>query len=326
MRICQGSIEIAGQMGIVSGELKKRGHIATGYNKFQSYLGYKDHLINTTAKELEKQAEHIINFYDIFHFHYASSLKADYKDLPIIQSKGKKMFMHHWGNDIRFHDMARTSNPYVYTGDSPSNKTIHDRLTIISKYVDEAIVQDYEVLPYAAPYYKKVHVIPIAIDISRFIPHYPELRKKRPLILHAPTNPAFKGTVFIEDAIKQLKKKYDFEYRRIEKMSNTEVISLYKQADIIVDQILCGSHGLLSVESMALGKPVITYIRPDLQDSFPADLPIVNGNPDNVKEKIAMLLDSPEMRRELGIKGRIYAQQHHAKEVVTDKLVQLYNR
>ena len=154
MRVCHGTTEIAGQMGILCGELKKRGHIAVGYNSFHSYLGYKEHLINTSKEEIHQQAKHIINFFDTFHFHYASTFMHNYEDLPIIQSKGKKMVMHHWGNDVRFHDKAKIYNPFAYTGDSPPNEVIHDRLTKISTYIDEAIVQDYEVFPYVAPYYK----------------------------------------------------------------------------------------------------------------------------------------------------------------------------
>ena len=89
-------------------------------------------------------------------------------------------------------------------------------------------------------------------------------------------------------------------------MANNQVISLYQEADIIVDQILCGSYGLLSVESMALGKPVITYIRPDLVNTFPGDLPVVSANPDNIYDAIQMLLEQPVLRYMLGVMGRRY--------------------
>lgn len=324
MRIFHGTIEIAGQMGILSGELKRRGHLATGYNIFHSYLGYKDHLYNTNVVELEQMSRHLINFFDLFHFHYASSLLKQYKDLEMIKEKGKKMIMHHWGNDVRFHEQARENNPYVYTGDSPANEVMHNRLTAISQYVDEAIVQDYEVYTYVEKYYKKVHVVPISIDLAPFEPRFPRKDVKRPLILHAPTNPDFKGTVAIEAAVRQLQKSYDFEYRRIEKMNHEAAIKLYQEADLIVDQIRCGSYGLLSVEAMALGKPVIAYVRSDVADKFPAELPICNANPDTVMKAIQTLLEDPKLRNELGKRGRAYAEKYHAKEVGVDMLERIY--
>lgn len=324
MRVFHGVIEIAGQMGIMCGELKRRGHLAVGYNIFHSYLGYRDHLINTDADELKEMSRYILSFFDLFHFHYASSLLPDYEDLKQLRRMGKKMIMHHWGNDVRFHDKARIHNPYVYTGDSPPNEVMHERLVTISQYIDEAIVQDYEVYDYVQPYYKKVHVIPISIDLTPFQPSFPDVHKKRPLIIHAPTNPDFKGTAYIEAAIDRLKETYDFDYQRIEKMNHQEAIRLFHKADIIVDQILCGSYGLFSVEAMALGKPVIVFVREDLKSKFPADLPIVNANPDTVADAIEMLLVRPELRFKLGQRGRVYAETYHDKRHVVDRLEQIY--
>jgi glycosyltransferase involved in cell wall biosynthesis len=77
---------------------------------------------------------------------------------------------------------------------------------------------------------------------------------------------------------------------------------------------------------MALGKPVITYIRPNLLHKLPLDLPIVSANPDNIKEKIQMLLENPSMRRSLGIEGRAFVEKYHAREIVVDKLLAIYTK
>lgn len=326
MRIFHGKIEIAGQIGILCGELKRRGHLAAGYNTFHSYLGYRDHLINTNEEEVRRTHRHMIHFFDLFHFHYACSLLDNYEDLPVIQAKGKKMVMHHWGNDVRFHGQARHNNRYVYTGDSPPDETMHRQLTEISTYIKEAIVQDYEVYAYVAPYYENVHVVPIAIDLQQFEPAYPPMDKSRLLVLHAPTNPDFKGTEQVEAAIRQLHPFYDFEYRRIEKMNHEEAVKLYRDADVIVDQVRCGSYGLLSVEAMALGKPVVAYVRDDLTQRFPPDLPIVNAHPGNVTSRLQWLLDNAGMRNELGRKGRRYVEKYHAVEAVVDQLLSIYEQ
>ncbi len=324
MKIFHGTTEIAGQMGILSDGLKQQGFESTGYNTYHSYLGYKDNLINTSEDEIKKMKDEIIDSFDIFHFHYCTTLDKNYEDLPLIFNKQKKMIMHHWGNDVRFHEQAKENNPYVYTGDSPANEVIHERLSKITPYIKQAIVQDYEVYDYVKDYYDKVHVVPIAINLQHFKPFYPPLHKKKPLLLHAPTNPDFKGTVYIEEVIDKLRKNYDFDYQRIEKMSHDEVIDLYEKADIIIDQILCGSYGLLSVESMALGKPVVTYIRPDLVSTFPSVLPIVNANPDTLYEKVKILLEQPLLRQNLGILGRGYVEKYHDHRIITEHLINIY--
>jgi glycosyltransferase involved in cell wall biosynthesis len=180
------------------------------------------------------------------------------------------------------------------------------------------------VYEHVAPYYEKVHVIPIAIDLSRFQPVYPDAAKSRLLVIHAPTNPEFKGTAYVEQAVRELQRDIDFEYRRVEHMNHDQAVRLYQDADIIVDQVRCGSYGLLSVEAMALGKPVVAYIRDDLKALFPPGLPIYNANPDNLRERLRELLTNPALRLELGLKGRKYVENHHAKEVAVDRLEQIY--
>jgi len=317
-------------MGILCGELKRRGHAARAYNVFHSYLGYEEHLVNTNEDEIAAMHKQLIDEFDLFHFHYARSLLEDYGDLPLLREKNKKLIMHHWGNDVRFHDKARLHNPYVYTGDSPPNEEIDERLRMISRYVTEAIVQDEEVAAYVRPYYKKVHVIPIAIDLTKLPPESPEHltgnQKEQLLVVHAPTNPEFKGTKRIEQAVSALQARYKFEYRRIEKTNHEEALRLYREADIILDQLLCGSYGLLCVEAMALSKPVVTYIRDDLVPSFPPELPVMNANPDNIEEKLEELLVNVELREEIAERGRSYVERYHAREVVVDQLEEIYRQ
>ncbi|GAA0328781.1 hypothetical protein GCM10008967_19110 [Bacillus carboniphilus] len=325
MRIFHGTTEIAGQMGILSSALNKRGYFAVGYNTFHSYLGYQDNLINTNQEGLHEGYQEILDSFDLFHFHYGTTLCPGFSDLPEIKQRNKKMIMHHWGNDVRFHDLARINNAYVFTGDSPPNEEIHEKLLKITKYIKEAIVQDYEVYDYVKDYYDKVHVLPIAIDLGSFTLKYPKVSKERPLILHAPTNPEFKGTFYVEKTIEKLKENYEFDYIRIEKMKHDDAIKFYRDADIIIDQVLCGSYGLFSVEGMALGKPVLAYIRSDLIPMFPSNLPIVNSNPNNLYEQVKKLLVNPELRVELGKKGRQYVENYHSHDVVVDKLLQIYS-
>lgn len=325
MKVFHGIIEIAGQMGILCAGLKKCGHIAVGYNTFHSYLGYKDNLLNTDSVQIQKSFKHIANFFDIFHYHYGVPIWPGGRDLERLQRRGKKMLMHHWGNDVRFHNQAKLMNKYVYTGDSPPNKEIHEKLLYLSNYFHEAIVQDNEVLSYVKPYYSKVHVLPLAINLDLFSPIYPSASNSHPLIIHAPTNPDFKGTVIIEKAIHELKSSFKFKYTRVERLSSTQARTLYRKADIIIDQIRCGTYGLFSVEAMALGKPVIAYIRPDLANSFPTDLPILSANPDNIKDALKNLLENPALRHELGTKGPLYVKKYHSSDIIVKKLLKIYD-
>lgn len=61
--------------------------------------------------------------------------------------------------------------------DSP-NDVIDQVLTKLSAHIKEAIVQDYEVYEYVKDYYDKVHVVPIAINLSQFTPRFPQVTKE----------------------------------------------------------------------------------------------------------------------------------------------------
>ncbi len=323
MKIFQGVNEIAGQMGMFAGELRKNNCDVTCYNTFHSYLGYEDNLINLEREELNKNVDTILTEYDVYHFHYAQTLNDDFSDLKALQANGKKAVMHHWGNDVRFHEQAKERNPFAYTGDSPANEVMHERLTAISKVIKEAIVQDYEVYEYVKPYYDRVHVLPIAVQFEK-VAQTESVSNDIPLLLHAPTNPLFKGTEHVEAAVHRLAKEFSFEYVRIEQKHHEEALDQYKQADLIIDQVLCGSYGLLSVEAMAMGKPVVTYVRDDLLPTFPEIPPIINANPANLYEKVRYLLKYPDVLNAYGRQGRRYAKKYHDIKVVAEQLMSIY--
>lgn len=324
MRIMHLPLEIAGQIGALCGSMQTKGHFARGYNFFSTYLKYKDFLINSDAFEMGRMFEEAIRQFDLFHYHYGLTLYPRYKDLELLRNAGKPMVMHHWGSDVRMASLANLYNPYAYTGDSQPEESIRQSLSVLGGYFTDAIVQDDEVRPYVEPYYRRVHVIPLAIDVSRFPVAYPSVTETNPLVVHAPTNQEFKGTADIEKAIEALSKELTFQYVRVEKLSHEEAVQWYQKADIVIDQIRCGSYGLLSVEAMAYGKPVVAYIRPDLLGHFGPDLPIASANPDTIYYVLGDLIRSPERRFQLGLAGRRYVEERHDSLKIADRVLEVY--
>jgi glycosyltransferase involved in cell wall biosynthesis len=325
MKVIHLPLEIAGQMGALCGAIKRHGHQAIGYNYFHTFLSYTDNILPADGYEITNIIGDAIQHFDVFHFHYMLTPLYDYSDLAMIAEAGKPIVMHHWGSDVRKASISNLLNPYVNT-DPSSEEQIHEKLLAVSKYVSTAIVQDYEVIPYVSPYYKEVHVLPVAIDISKFAPAYPNPYKRNPLVLHAPTQPQFKGTDIIERAISQLQNEIPFQYQRVENMSHEAAKQLYRQADIIIDQILNGSYGLFCAESMALGKPVITFVRDDLLCQYTEELPICNANPDTIYHVLKTLLQSGELRYQKGMEARSYAERHHDSNIVGAQLIKIYDQ
>ncbi len=86
------------------------------------------------------------------------------------------------------------------------------------------------------------------------------------------------------DAVRRLQAEgVAFRFEMVEGLTQAQAKLRYRQADLLVDQLLLGWYGGLAVELMALGKPVIGYIRQaDLAFVPPAlgsSVPIIQATP-----------------------------------------------
>lgn len=326
MQIVHAPTEIAGQMGILCEGLREKGHIVSGFNWFHSFLQYSGRIINTDAYELYKLVNFIDKFSDVIHFYNGNTFFPENRDLLYFSQKGKKMVMHHWGNDVRSQEKVNKLNPYGLPKSYMTDEQIHKSLIFLSKYIDTAIVQDYEVYPHVKDYYKNVYVLPLACRVKDMPVSYPDINKETIKVIHAPTNRSFKGSVYVEAAIKELQRNKNVVYQAIEKMSHKEAMKAYMEADIVIDQLLCGTYGMLSVEAMAMGKVVIAFIREDVKQHFPQELPIVNARPETLYDVLLQLSKNPSSLAQIGRNSREYVMRYHEIGVVTEKLCSIYQK
>lgn len=230
------------------------------------------------------------------------------------------------GTDVRIESMAREQNPYFrQMSYSAGENKIRKRLNFISQYIPYAIT-DYELSEYVKSYFKKVYVLPQPIDLSKFDLSYPDPKNEIPAVFHVPTNKDFKGTKYIISAVDRLKTEgFNFEFRLQEPVfSQNQFYKEIAKADIVVDEILCGAYGMTSIESMACGKPTLTFIREDLLKKYPKELPIVNANPETIYNVLKKLFRSAELRHEIGKKSREYVEKYHSLSAVGPKLLEIY--
>ncbi|RIX52343.1 hypothetical protein D3P08_12725 [Paenibacillus nanensis] len=324
----------AGQMSSQALALRKAGIEASfcsyGSNVFKYPTDIRSPIANQSTATGQKNAirafmTDAMERYDIFHFHGALTFSNSYQysDLPLLADR--KKIMNFWGSEVRRLSIAKRSNPYNRVKHT-DEAAIVKRLKLLSKHFQHVIVPDYEIYEYVKDFFPNIHTVRYVVDHERIAPVYPDPAKPRPLVVHAPSDPYLKGTEFVLRAVENLHSKIDFDFEFIQKMPHEKALRRYAQADIIVDQLCIGVYSILSIESMLMGKPVITYIRPDLQEHYPSDLPIVSASPDTIESTLQDLLLNPERRRELGMKGREYAMKYHAPEVIAQRLIDVYNQ
>lgn len=139
-------------------------------------------------------------------------------------------------------------------------------------------------------------------------------------VAHSPNHRGFKGTEFIIKAVEDLKEEgLDVELILIEGKQNDEVKRiLYEEADILVEQLIFTGYALSGLEGMATGLPVIAQLDNDdytsvfKRFSYLKECPIHSANVDNIKDRLRELVMNPELREELGRKGRKYVEKYHS--------------
>lgn len=168
-------------------------------------------------------------------------------------------------------------------------------------------------------------VLAPGIDLSSYDP-VPPVERERVRIVHAPSNLDKKGTQYVIDACKELPVDLDV----VHGVRNEEALERIKQADIVVDQVLRDWHGILSIEGMALGKPVVTSLDEDAvretEEHFGLKVPIVRTTKDDLVDTLRPLVGSFAERKRLGEVGRAYVEEVHDVERMTDRLLDLYSR
>ena len=113
------------------------------------------------------------------------------------------------------------------------------------------------------------------------------------------------------------------ELRLLEGLSPEALQRACLDADIAVDQLLIGWVGLFALEMMALGKPVVAYIRPDLRDTQP-EMPVVSADPLTLAATLRSLYHDSGRRRALSLAGPEWVSGHHDVGAINARILALY--
>lgn len=244
--------------------------------------------------------------YDCFHFHYAHSLLPFGLDLMLLKSLNKKIFFEFHGSELRG-QINNIKYPYFHNISQVKRQSKLIKKEI--EYADGIILHDIELKPHLPDTNIPIHIVPLRLDLSKLSPVFPDVRVKKPVVVHAPSNRGSKGSNWIIEAANKLKDQIDFVL--VENKSQDEAIEIYKKADIIIDQISVGAYGVFAIECMALGKPVLSYISDEVRNSLPDTCPIQNIEPDTIYDVLYELSSNSILRRDLGIQGRHYVEEYH---------------
>ena len=329
MRVLHAPAEIAGQASVLARALRALGVEARSLAYNPGFPQYRpDELrpydarppLSRYAGYLASAARHL-GRWDVYHFHFGRTLVPPHNpDLPLVRALGGRVVFHYHGCDIRSRaHMLATHARATCTECDPFCIPARQRRILASarRWADAELVSTPDLLE-SAP---AADHLPVAADLADYACAPPHGAPR--LVVHAPTNRLIKGTRYIERAFDTLASRFPtVRFVIAERLPWRELVALLAGADVVVDQLFMGWYGMVAVEAMALGKPVLCYVRPDFEARL-RDCPIVRCTVEDVAERLAETLGAPD-RAGLGERGRGYVEREHAAPVIAGRLLERY--
>ena len=235
---------------------------------------------------------------DLFHFYFGLTLVPKSLQFPLLRALRKPSVLHFLGSDIR----GRTPDELAWT-----------------RRAGARVVGSYDAIRWVPD----AVVIPPGIDLRGIEPSPPGERE-RPVVLHAPSSRARKGTEHVVAACERL----GVELEIVEGLDHRAAFERYRNADVVVDQLNAGWYGVFAIEAMALGKPVVGFLHDEAirrtEEAFGVEVPIVSATTETLVDVLRPLVESPDERRRAGAASRAYVERVHDADAVAARLVDLY--
>lgn len=283
--------------------------------------------------------------YDVLHFNFGASFltyfqgRWTFPDLPLWRTLHMATFITFQGCDSRI-------TSYVMENlDVKICTNCRSRRDLCEPYFDDFRM---DIIKQAERYFDRIFVLNPDllrnIPKGEFLPYsncdldewqpptdYDWYHSGSVRVLHAPTWRELKGTDTVVAVIEELRAEGEnVELILIEKIPHDQVKALFTSADLFVDQLLAGWYGGVAVELMALGKPVVAYIRQEDLHFIPAemkaDLPIISADTTTLKEVLRDLIRDPDRRKRVGEQSRAFVEKWHHPRVVAQMTTTAYRQ
>lgn len=257
---------------------------------------------------------------DIYHVHYLL------QDCYIAACLGKKPLIGHaHGSDLR----SSLSHPLW-------GRIVRNNL----KKCDRILVSTPDILGIAKQYREDTEYLPNPVNTELFYPKpaTPKGKKKKVLIA-SDSNWKVKGTDLAIRALSKIKDKvdvsiiaYGVDFERtlsladslnlymniLPKVPHEKLNQYYWNADVIIDRFRLGSLGVVSLEAIACGRPVVGYVSSDFPQYYNFPLKDVT----TVKE-IVQAIEAAD--NDLWKKEYDYFMAEHKLEIIWAKLRKIYD-
>lgn len=322
-RVAIGPSEIAGCSGALADGLRANGSDAEVTLAFRSPLYDGGRVLSRSGRVLYAAVAPFRR--DVFDYQYASTWVPYFVDAYWARLLGRTLVAHCHGDDCRLYGVAQRLFPARGRVGSPAGDArTRKRLRMLGRACHAALVADLELATYVEPHFSHVYVTPLPLRPGP-VPERPPHRTEGPLVvLHAPSDPAIKGTEAIRSAVEGAAAQVPLEFRVLTNVRHGRVTEELAHADIVVDQLNSVTSGIFALEAMRAGLPVIGELDPRALPPYQRELPVVRATPDSLQLVLTSLALDPERRATLGTMGRAYVARRHEPSVVASTMLEIF--
>jgi len=206
------------------------------------------------------------------------------------------------------------------------------------KKCDRILVSTPDILEEARRFRADAEYLPNPFDRGLFYPKPIENHERKSVLIASDLNWSVKGTDVAIRALSKIKneleihvirhgldfertlslaKKLGLRLNILPKVPHEKLNQYFWNADIIIDQFKLGSLGVASLEAIASGRPVITYVSSEYDEY--RDFPIKDVNEE---EEIASLVKEADI--ELWRREHSYLEKNHSLELIIRILLRVY--
>ncbi len=283
----------------------------------------------------------IANF-DIFHLYndcgivepaggYGSSrFGIAVREMEIYRQAGKRLYTYAYGADHRTRQKTLALGKWSFCSECPDPGAYcvcddvggASMLKVIKENSTAMIAHGLamELIPEArnVPY--------LALDVNQFVVRRSLDRGRGKLVVgHFPNHGFFKGSKYLEIAISALQAEgHAIELLHLSGKPHSEILAAMQEIDVLVEQLLSGSFGLTAVEAMASGCPVICYLHDGVGVADRDACPIIEANPDTIKDVLGALMSDRGPLSAAGAAGPQYVRKNYSIESLGRHLADLY--
>lgn len=247
-----------------------------------------------------------------------------HRELPLLRRLGKAVFVTYQGDDVRPASLADERIRSLYDPALDERKRAWS--SRFDRYAHGIFALNPDLLRVLPP---RAEFVPYAsVDLDEWRPA--ATLNDVPVVVHAPSDRRVKGTDVILSALDRLRAEgVAFELDLVEGVPRDEARRRYERADLLVDQVLLGWYGGAAVELMALGKPVVAYLRDDDLARVPAEmraeLPVIDASIDTLEDVLReWLTERAGELPEVGRRSRAYVERWHDPRRIAERMRDAY--